>query len=491
MNLTRACSVLSVLTVALSVHCASPLPDRRLVPVVDAGAEATPTVTIEPPADAAAAPAVLRLSIDVPDASGLGLYRGTLSRYHLGRIERHDVPKTLLERRVPTRAWRADGGAVVLAPTVVLEHGETYSAASPRGLLSVLRVEPAPSLPVLGRAWPPRDAGGARHVVLCGEATPRLDPIEVPLGGASATAVIAAGADSRGAGVDLCLHLRPTQPLLPGATYLPPPRAAGVALDPAPLFELEQPDVVPADCEQPEITVLDGCLSVLDDRVVLRSFDAPSFWILESDGRRLLQAVAPGGRVVLGGFVPKTRRSLHFARLDLRGTLRSEALEVVLDAPRPHLVLNEVMANPLGVEPDQEWIEIVNDGTTVTNLGGFTLADVGGEVVLPDFALSPGDFVLVVSEAFDPASRWDMAPAPGTPLVRVASLGKNGLANSGEPLELWSPDGVVVSRWPRLPKPKAGISVARRTPASLDDDPGSFALHAADGASPGAPNQVD
>jgi len=51
--------------------------------------------------------------------------------------------------------------------------------------------------------------------------------------------------------------------------------------------------------------------------------------------------------------------------------------------------------------------------------------------------------------------------------------------------------GRVVSRFAALPKPKAGISVARRSPWAVDEDPRSFAYHAAPGASPGGPNEVE
>jgi hypothetical protein len=71
-------------------------------------------------------------------------------------------------------------------------------------------------------------------------------------------------------------------------------------------------------------------------------------------------------------------------------------------------------------------------------------------------------------------------------LVRVEKLGKNGLSNSGEPLKLSRHDGTVISRFPALPKPKAGASVARVTPEAPDGEESSFVLSTA--PTPGASN---
>ena len=80
-----------------------------------------------------------------------------------------------------------------------------------------------------------------------------------------------------------------------------------------------------------------------------------------------------------------------------------------------------------------------------------------------------------------------LPPAPGTLLLRVPKLGKDGLKNGGEPLELVAPDGAVLSRAPALPKPQAGESLARVAPAAPDGDPTSFTTAA---PTPGAPNSA-
>jgi hypothetical protein len=143
--------------------------------------------------------------------------------------------------------------------------------------------------------------------------------------------------------------------------------------------------------------------------------------------------------------------------------------------PMPHVILNEAQANPLGPEPAQEWVELVNDGSVAANLGGYVLADIGGTTTLPDALLPPGGYALIVNETFVEDDELDPPPAPGTLLLRVAKLGLNGLSNSGEPLKLIDTEGQVVSRFPATPKPKAGRSVSRVKPDAPDGIAASFA----------------
>ena len=109
--------------------------------------------------------------------------------------------------------------------------------------------------------------------------------------------------------------------------------------------------------------------------------------------------------------------------------------------------------------------------------------------MLPARVLAPGQRALVVRPDFVPGAGGDIAPAPGTPLLTVQSLGKSGLSNAGEALELRDAGGAVLSRFPAH-KAKSGRSIARRAPDSADDDPNAFGEHADPGASPGGPNQL-
>jgi hypothetical protein len=146
------------------------------------------------------------------------------------------------------------------------------------------------------------------------------------------------------------------------------------------------------------------------------------------------------------------------------------------------------MANPLGAEPDQEWVELYNDGQVEAALGGAVIADVGGETVLPEVTLPPGRFAIVVNESFLEDDGLDVPPAADAIVVRVSRLGRGGLGNGGEPLRLLDTAGRVLSTMPALPKPKAGMSLARTAPAAPDGAGASFVLAA---PTPGWSNEGD
>ncbi len=154
--------------------------------------------------------------------------------------------------------------------------------------------------------------------------------------------------------------------------------------------------------------------------------------------------------------------------------------------PSPHVILNEVLANPLGPEPQQEWVELYNDGSLPVDLDGYLLADLGGETLLPAALLAPGAFALIVNEGFVEDDGHDVAPFAGTLILRVPKLGQAGLTNAGEPLSLRDAAGAVVSRFPAGPKTKAGMSLSRRSPEAPDLSPAGFVQAA---PSPGGPNE--
>jgi hypothetical protein len=139
-----------------------------------------------------------------------------------------------------------------------------------------------------------------------------------------------------------------------------------------------------------------------------------------------------------------------------------------------HIVINEVLANPLGPEPAQEWVELVNDGSIEADLAGYVLEDIGGKTDLPKARLAPGAHALIVNDAFVLDDELDPVPAPRALVLHVPKLGKGGLSNSGEPLKLVDSTGRVVSRFPIGPRVKAGSSVARVLPSSPDGLASSF-----------------
>ena len=165
--------------------------------------------------------------------------------------------------------------------------------------------------------------------------------------------------------------------------------------------------------------------------------------------------------------------------------------ELVTAAPaHAHVVLNEVLANPRGPESNGEWVELVNDGAATVELAGFEYRDSGAAVSLPEGVIEPGQFVLLAADGFAPDPELDVPPVLGTRVITLPKLGQSGLSNSGELLRLFDASGRLLSRFPAIAAPDAGVSVARRTPDAPDDDANAFGAHAPPGASPGAPNEL-
>ena len=160
----------------------------------------------------------------------------------------------------------------------------------------------------------------------------------------------------------------------------------------------------------------------------------------------------PGARRLLLGLplpAGATSRALtvEVAARDLAGN--EARLAAVLDPTPalPRLALTEVLANPAGAEPTQEWVELANLGGSALELEGFVLATAASVDVLPAATLPPGARALVVPAGCREGVGPDPPPDARARLLRIAdtALGKSGLGNAGEALELRAPDGRVVS----------------------------------------------
>lgn len=149
-------------------------------------------------------------------------------------------------------------------------------------------------------------------------------------------------------------------------------------------------------------------------------------------------------------------------------------------------VVTEVLANPEGTEPAQEFVEIYNPGPDVLDLTGYRLMDVdpaglpdpmdGGDGLPAGQILEPGTLALLVPESFSTTGP-DPAPEPGCLIIRLdGSLARSGLRNSGgEPVYLVAPDATAVSSYPNLlGTSDEGFSVQRLLPDGPGGDPANW-----------------
>lgn len=432
----------------------------------------------------------------------LRLYQGELSEYHQQRITKADLPNTLLEREVAVMTWPdtvEDAGGVqqVLSQAQLpLDPGASYSWAL-LGQGPLLSFAVGQKQPIRWRRlWPAPGAGFWGYAAYCHESEGNMLGHDAGIPSVSAAAlemVFEPGSHrvtaQRGLGVldvaqDECLHLQIADDPLP-ELLVPPVTVAGALLDPAPLQTKLGEPVLPVICEEGWQQLGPGCVRVEDDRITVGSPPAPALWVLHTAELRF-HAVAQGAFTVRG-FAPGQQQDLDFVAFLSDGQRHQGRVRVTMDSPRSHVIINEVLANPLGAEPAQEWLELYNDGSAAVELSGWVLSDGVGESVLPAQLLGAGEYLVITSEQYVSGGE-DVSFAEGAIIVRVPSLGANGLSNSGEEVQLVSASGQVQSRFAARGTSTGGVSVARVTPEAPDGIETSFAMHGDPGASPGTAN---
>jgi hypothetical protein len=221
------------------------------------------------------------------------------------------------------------------------------------------------------------------------------------------------------------------------------------------------PRLLALPCALDEAPVEGGCL-LADDRHVALRFDAAEPVRASLEGTAAAaEVLAPRGRGVLeiAGLGPDRPLDLRLRLVDLAGLETALPLPTRTLPPLATVSIVEVRSDPLGPEPRQEYVELVNWGDEDVALEGFAVTDDPmreGDVLRRPFRLPPGARVLLVADAFDPADEADDPVPPGAALLRVgSSLGSGGLTNRGEPLFLRDAEGRRVSAAPAVAAPGA------------------------------------
>ncbi|HYM16866.1 MAG TPA: lamin tail domain-containing protein [Dehalococcoidia bacterium] len=160
-----------------------------------------------------------------------------------------------------------------------------------------------------------------------------------------------------------------------------------------------------------------------------------------------------------------------------------------------HLVINEVLYDPVGGGPDAdgEWLELYNPTDAAVALGGWRLDDAASSDPLPDASISAGGYLVI-------AASKSLIANPGAThagAVPGSHIG-NGLGNDGDRVVLRNPAGAVVDAvsWgtdtyafaPSVQDVPAGHSIERRSPGLDTDSAADFVDN--ETPSPGAPIQA-
>lgn len=454
-----------------------------------------PEVTLTPfVGERIAAPAThVTLNPGPADGSEVVWVRGDLSSRELRELLTGSESAALEARKVEVIRWN-DGTSLGLAPGAWLEPGETYAIGWPaRSWSYSFRVADPDELPRMARVWPPPALeSAATFIVWClsvpSQGETDTAPMTLDLWPGPVRGRLRAGA-LEGIGRD-CVSWEALDE--PGEVVVPPPVALlgdgrWASVEPTPIVSGQpMPSVVRA-CEGELHAIGPACAAVMDDRVELVVEDG-AWWIAMRIGSSSWAgALTAGSRALIRKLQPGMELGWEVFGVDLRGRRRAWKGRLHTKEATAHVVLNEVMSNPSGVEPEQEWIELYNDGVEGAELEGWILEDPGGATVLPAARLASGAHALVVNESYREDSWPDCAPPKGTLIVRVPKLGNQGLSNGGEALQLRDPNDRIVSRIPPIPSPKAGESIARIRPDAPDGLKGSFTA-GVDGGTPGTAN---
>jgi hypothetical protein len=189
---------------------------------------------------------------------------------------------------------------------------------------------------------------------------------------------------------------------------------------------------------------------------------------------------------------------------DLAGNVSTRTIERAIgEVPWPALVITEVLANPAGPEPHQEFVELYNAGDDAAKLDGLWLSDLPWPQVLVELAsgrtpgdplpagsVAPGRIGVVVGSGYEIGRSEDPGVEEGAELIVVeGSLASSGLKNAGEPLSLYRADPpVLVASYGNFVDSSAtahgGRSVALTHPDACDV-PSSWRSHPLGRSTPG------
>ncbi len=156
--------------------------------------------------------------------------------------------------------------------------------------------------------------------------------------------------------------------------------------------------------------------------------------------------------------------------------------------PAGHVVISEVMYDPVGTEPGAEWVELHNPTAAAVALSGWQLRDNGSTDTIPAFSLNPGAFLVIASSQ---SAFLETYPGFTGNLVGLESPIGNGLSNTGDRVRLLDAAGAEIDAMsygtdatvfaPACPDVPEGQSLVR-VPVDQDAD------SAADWAAQAAPN---
>ncbi|MCP4679245.1 MAG: lamin tail domain-containing protein [Deltaproteobacteria bacterium] len=260
--------------------------------------------------------------------------------------------------------------------------------------------------------------------------------------------------------------------------------------------DTEPPSIAPPDCAASERTADQICIAEGPVSASLRfaTSEPASISVTVSDTARvgvLSDPWSTSHHVVVADLVKDNETAVTIEMEDATGNLASIEAPVSGQEGQP-IAITEVLADPFGPEPSQEFVEIANLGTEAVDLSGWMIDDCGdanGDLIPEGTSLEPGRVAVLVSPEYDPVEGQDPSPPSAAPIITLStSIGSNGLKNSdAESIELYDAAGILVSQYQgQAGSPVEGSGVTRITAELPDGDPLAFELDPSKTSTPGS-----
>jgi len=200
--------------------------------------------------------------------------------------------------------------------------------------------------------------------------------------------------------------------------------------------------------------------------------------------------------IAVAGLTSEADSTVAIIVEDINGN-KTELEQVALGTDGHPVSITEVLADPIGPEPAQEFVEIANFGSLEVDISGWMVddnEDANGPLIPEGTMLGPGQVGVLVSASFDVNDNQDPAPDPtALMIVLETSVGSNGLKNSeAETIELYDNEGTLVSQYRgQAGNPKEGHSVIRLLSELPDGDLFAFDLEPNPTPTPGQAPSLD
>lgn len=264
-----------------------------------------------------------------------------------------------------------------------------------------------------------------------------------------------------------------------------PIAARELAFDTAAQRDERSPAWLALDCAKDEARIGALCVLASDERVVVRGRADENGLLELAQPPVLTAALSTAGDYVLEASLAEANSHALLVLSDAAGNRAELPLELTPANDLPTVSIDEVRCDPLGPEPAQEYVELLNYGSQPVSLLGFTLTTDPyreGQRISSDIVVAAGERVLLVAPDFDVQERTDGEPPAAARIVRLP--GALSLKNDGAALYLRDTRGRRVSAAPALAPNKAGQCIVR---TSADKRSGRVDAFSADVGSPCTP----